>query len=70
MDRGGEEALRERSRQANELLVEQLGNQMHELFTVMPQHDGAADDCAAEAGERNAPSEPDSRPGDDTREGR
>ena len=35
MDRGGGGALREMSRQANELLVEQLGNQMHELFTAM-----------------------------------
>ena len=35
MDRGGEEALREMSRQANELLVEKLGNQMHVLFTAM-----------------------------------
>ena len=37
MDRGGEEALREMSRQANELLVEQLGRQMNELFTGLTQ---------------------------------
>ena len=35
MDKGGEEALKEMHRQANELPVEKLGNQMHELFTAM-----------------------------------
>ena len=33
MDRGGEEAIREMDRLANELLVEQLGRQMKELFS-------------------------------------
>ena len=37
MDRVGEDALREMHRQANELLVEQLGNQMQELFTTLTQ---------------------------------
>ena len=33
MDRGGEDAIREINRQANELLVEQLSMQMKEMFT-------------------------------------
>ena len=35
--RGGEEALREMNQQANELVVEQLGRQLKELFTGLTQ---------------------------------
>ena len=37
MDRGGEEAVKEMNRQATELLVEQLGRQMKELFSGLAQ---------------------------------
>ena len=37
MDRGGEEAIREMDRQANGLLVEQLGRQMRGLPTGLAQ---------------------------------
>ena len=37
MHRGGDEAIQEMNRQANELLVEQLGSQMKELFSGLAQ---------------------------------
>ena len=37
MDRGGEEAIKEVDRRSNELLVEQLGRQMKELFSGLAQ---------------------------------
>ena len=37
MNRGGEEAIREMDRLANEQLVEQLGSQMKELFSGLAQ---------------------------------
>ena len=37
MDRGGEEAIREMDKLANDQLVEQLGRQMKELFSGLAQ---------------------------------